>query len=374
MKTKIYLDYNASAPLRPQARDAMMKVLNIQNAALNASSVHSFGREGRKIIEDSREKIAKLVGADTNQVIFNSGATEGNNTVIRHFEDHYPSEIICISAVEHPSVHQASKKLRHIPVNQNGIILPEELDKFLSNNPKTCLVSIMFSNNETGVTQNVADLSNIAHRYGALFHCDGVQAAGRIPIDIKELGIDFLTLSSHKIGGGQGVGALILGACGQTPTLLHGGGQEKYARAGTENIAGIAGFAAAAQSALLDFEENIRIEKLRDTLECELKDISPTIVIHGENVPRLPNTSFFSLPNANAQSLMIALDLEGIALSNGSACSSGTVKPSQVLKTMGVSNALTASALRISLGWATKETDVEAFLSAWKKIIIRQIR
>lgn len=373
MNKLIYLDYNATAALRPSARVAMQAVLNCENAAYNASAVHSYGREGRKIVEDARTHVAKLVGADTNQIIFNSGATEGNNTVLRHFADTYPDETILISASEHPSILEHQNTLpnaKTIPVNDQGLTDLGALETLL-NDHKACLVSCMFVNNESGVIQDVAKISALAHKHGALFHCDAVQAAGRIPVDMKENGIDFLTVSAHKIGGPQGVGALALGLCGQTPTLLIGGGQEKSARAGTENVAGIAGFGAAAQESYEYMNHYQALEGWRETLEKRITSISPDIIIHAKGTKRVANTSFFSLPDTNSQTLLMALDLEGIALSNGSACSSGTVKPSTTLLAMGLDEKVAASALRISMGWATKEDDIDAFLAAWEKIYTR---
>ncbi|MGH1457191.1 MAG: cysteine desulfurase family protein [Alphaproteobacteria bacterium] len=373
MKKQIYLDYNASAPLRPHAKEAMLGVLSVKNGALNASSVHSFGREGRKIIEHARENVAKLVSADTNQVLFNSSATEGNNTVIRHFAENFPDDIILISAAEHPSIlelAQIYKNIKIIPVDENGLVETTTLESALKDN-KTSLVSCIWVNNETGSIQNVSDLCKKAHENGAFFHTDATQAVGRITTNTKENAIDFMTISSHKIGGPQGAGALILGLCGPTPTLLHGGGQEKSARAGTENIAAIAGFGAAAKEALEHLNHYQALGQWRDELECKIKNISPEAVIHCENANRVSNTCFFSLPNANAQTMLMAFDLEGIAISNGSACSSGTVKPSTTLKAMGTSETISNSALRISLGWASEKSDIDAFIKAWEKIYMR---
>ncbi len=372
-RKSVYLDYNASAPLRPNAKAAMIDVLSIEGAALNASSVHCFGRKGRKIVEHARSNIANLVGADTNQVIFNSGATEGNNTVIAHFANSFPDETILISATEHPSIlelAQIYKNIKIIPVDKNGLVQIEILEILLQEN-KTSLVSCIWVNNETGVIQNVSELSTTTHKHGALFHSDATQATGRIHVNIKENGIDFLTISSHKIGGPQGIGALVLGLCGQTPTLLHGGGQEKSARAGTENVAAIAGFGAAAKDATEYLNHYQALGQWRDELESKIKTISPEIVIHCQDANRVPNTSFFSLKGANAQSLLMAFDLDGIAISNGSACSSGTVKPSTTLKAMGVDETLSNAALRISLGWASEQSDIDAFLKAWEKIYAR---
>ncbi len=373
-KRPIYLDYNASAPMRIEAWEAIKPFFSDHHAAHNASSVHSYGREGRKQIEHARSKIASLIGTDSNQVIFNSGATEGNNTVLRHFQETYPNDKILISAAEHPSISQSDAYCAHIeviPVDENGLLDLSALEHALQTEQKTSLVSCQFVNNESGVIQDVAAISALAHRYGALFHCDGTQAAGRFPLNIQECGIDFLTISSHKIGGPQGVGALALALCGQTPTLLFGGGQEKSARAGTENLTGIIGFGAAAQAAQEQLDMYQKLSEKRDYLEDSLKEISPDIVIFGKDVPRVSNTSFFSLPDTNAQTLLMAFDIEGIALSNGSACSSGTVKPSVTLAAMNIPEHIAQGALRVSIGWATHDEDIDALSAAWAKIITR---
>lgn len=373
MKQQIYLDYNASAPLRSEARDAMLNILGATDHALNASSIHSYGRQARTIVESARENVASLVGVPTNQLIFNSGATEGNNTVIAHFANAFPNDAILISAIEHPSILELTSvhsNIHVIPVHKNGLIDAAALESLLKEH-KTSLVSCIYANNETGIIQDINAISQIAHRHGALLHSDATQAAGRIAINMQSEGIDFLTLSSHKIGGPQGVGALALGLCGQTPVLLHGGGQEKSARAGTENVAGIAGFSAAAVAAKNSLHDYSALSILRDRLENNLKSLSPDITIHGQNVERLPNTCFFSHPQINSQTALIAFDLGGIAISNGSACSSGTVKPSVVLKAMGYDDNVASGALRISLGWATQESDIDAALKAWEKIYAR---
>ncbi len=374
MTVSVYLDYNATAPLRPQAWQVMEPLLSNMHGAHNASAVHGFGRDGRKVVEQARREVAALIGAAPNQVIFNSGATEGNNTVLKHFIETYPDDVILVSATEHPSVLEAIERLdnvKSIPVNSNGEIDKDALETLMSEDTVS-LVSIMFGNNETGLIQNVSDLSQIIHRNGALFHCDATQAAGRVAVNMAGVGIDFLTISAHKIGGPQGIGALALGLCGQTPTLLFGGGQEKSARAGTENVPSIAGFGAAAKAALEGLDEyQTHTGALIGHLESTLKTISPEIIIHSKQANRLPNTCFFSLPGGDAQSLLMALDLEGIAVSNGSACSSGTVKPSTTLKAMGCDEKIASSALRISVGWATTMDDIEAFLNAWTKIYDR---
>lgn len=370
-KPRIYLDYNASAPLRPCANTAMQQVLEQSGVAFNASAVHAFGREGRRMIEDARQEVAALVNAPPAQVIFNSGATEGNNTVIQHFSRAYPQKRILVSAIEHPSVLQAAPNLEHIPVKHDGTIDPQALEEMMTSGGEVALVSVMAVNNETGAIQDVSKLSAIARKHGAFVHSDAVQAAGRIPLSLTEMGVDFLTLSAHKIGGPQGVGALILGLCGETPKLLFGGGQEKSARAGTENICGIAGFGAAAKESLERMNHYQALATWRDNLERQLLEMTPEAIIHAKTVKRVANTSFFSVPGLSSETLLMALDLEGIAVSNGSACSSGRVEPSHVLKAMGCDDKIAASALRVSLGWATKESDIEGFLATWKTVTAR---
>lgn len=366
--TQSYLDFNATTPLRPAARAALISAYDC--GPLNASSIHTFGRTGRKIIEHARMEISKFLGTDNTQIIFNSGATEGNNTVLHHFETTYPDDIILVSAIEHPSIIQATKHAEYIPVTSDGNIDLNALEARLKQTPRVSLVSVMFANNETGAIQDIKSAAELAHRYCAFFHTDATQAAGRLQICMRTSGIDFLTASSHKIGGPQGVGVLALGNCGQTPTLLLGGGQEKSARAGTENIAGIAGFSAAASECLNPDVLNL-LQTLRKKTEDGILSIAPNAIIHAATAKRLVNTTLFSIPEKDSQSLLMAFDLEGIAISNGSACSSGSVKPSHVLKAMGADEKLAASALRISTGWSTTESDIDAFLNAWERIYKR---
>ena len=360
---KTYLDYNATAPTRPEVIDGMTAAMR---APHNASSVHSFGREGRKLVEDARQILSRIIGGPAAQIIFNSGATEGNNTVINHFKD----ERILVSAIEHPAVLEAAPNLTKIPVTTDGVIDLSALEELLKAE-KTGLVSIMLINNETGAIQPIADASALAHKHGALFHCDAVQAIGRIPVNMAELGIDFLTLSAHKFGGPQGVGALALGLCGETPTLLHGGGQEKSARAGTENVPAIHGMGIAAKLAaenLNDYQN--KTAALQKRLEDKLGKYQG-VKIYSQETPRAPNTTLFSLTGASSETMMMAFDLDGIAISNGSACSSGKVEPSHVLKAMNASDAEASSALRISTGWDSREEDIDNALQSWDKIYDR---
>ncbi len=381
-KTRVYLDYNATAPLRAEARAAMLALMDDPH---NASSVHSYGRAARAAVEQARDHIGALVGAPAEQVIFNSGATEGNNTVLQYFAHTYLDEQILVSTIEHPSILEAIPNAQHIPVTPQGIVDLSALENLLKSG-KTSLVSIMLANNETGIIQPVTETAALTHKHGALFHCDAVQAAGRTPININTLQIDFLTLSAHKIGGPQGAGALVLGLCGITPTLLLGGGQEKKARAGTENVAGIAGFGAAAELALAELPTlPSTLEHLRASLEFELCEITKEgngLIIYGiqggtdseqaaSPVQRVTNTTLLSLPGIRSEAWLMNFDLEGIALSNGSACTSGSVQPSHVLKAMGANDEESASALRISMGWATTEYDIQRFLEAFETIYNR---
>ncbi len=362
-KETIYLDYNATAPLKPEAYKAMMQIMQ---KPYNASAVHSYGQQARKIVEEAREEIAGLCGSQPSQVIFNSGATEANNTVLQHFY----SEKILISAIEHAAVSAVCSHAIKITATKEGIIDLNVLEENLKKE-KPALVSVMAVNNETGVIQPVEKIAALCKKYGALYHCDAVQAPGRIHIDVPASGIDFLTLSAHKIGGPQGVGALILGLCGDTPTLLHGGGQEKGARAGTYNAAGIAGFGAATKSLLNDKKHYSQLEIWRDQIEEEILNVAADVIIFGRTVKRVNNTSMFALPGITSDRVMMALDLEGIAISNGSACSSGSIKPSPVLIGMSYDIEIARCALRISMGWNTSQKDVDGFLQTWPKIYKR---
>lgn len=358
-----YLDYNATAPIRPAA---LAFVSDIMTMPHNASAVHGYGRAGRKIIEAARAQVAALVGAPPAQVVFNSGATEGNNTVLKHFA----GERILVSAIEHPSVLEAAPAAEKIPVTQDGVIDLDALAAMLKIG-RTAVVSIMLVNNETGVIQPIEQAAALAKNHGALVHCDAVQAAGRIAVDIAALGVDFMTLSAHKIGGPQGAGALVFGLCGETPVLLHGGGQEKQARAGTENVAAIGGFGVAAQEAQKDMAQYQALAAMRDALEKRIAAIAPDTVFHGAKAPRVAGTSMFSLPGRHSETMLIGLDLGGVAVSNGSACSSGTVRASAVLRAMGCGDTLASSALRVSMGWNTSPQDVEIFACALEKILKR---
>jgi cysteine desulfurase len=367
---RTYLDFNATSPLRPQARAAVLDALDCVG---NPSSVHFEGRWARRVLEDAREGISNLVNASPRQVIFTSGATEANTTVIGQ------KRWIGVAAtdVEHPSVLEAARRhgsgFTQLPVDRDGRVSIEAVKAWLSTAADgERLVCLQWANNETGVLQPVAEVAEIVAEAGGALHVDAVQAAGRVPIDMADCPISFLTLSSHKIGGPQGVGALVLGPRGELHRpLLVGGGQEHRLRAGTENVAGVAGFAAAAVCALSEISDAARLCALRDRLEEGLASVTPEAVVLGKDVQRLVNTTSFGLAGFRAETLVIAFDLAGVALSAGSACSSGKVGRSHVLDAMAVGEDIAQSTLRVSLGWSSSEGDVDRFLEAWAKVTQR---
>lgn len=362
MKNAVYLDYNATTPIRPEVISLMTEVMAEPG---NASSVHSFGRKARKFIEDARQELAQVLDVGPQQIIFNSGATEGNATILKGFA----GKRILVSASEHASVIESGVAVETIPITRDGVI---DLAKFadqLRQGEAPALVSVMLVNNETGVIQPVAEIAKLAKAAGAIVHTDAVQALGRINFTREALGVDFITVSSHKLGGPQGVGALIMAPKAPLPKLLQGGGQERRQRAGTENVAGIAGFGRAialATASLNDYQQ--RYAALRDRVETHLNKSGNHVVIHGRDAGRVANTTSFSVNGTTSETLLMAFDLERIALSSGSACSSGTVKPSHVLLAMGVDDALARASLRLSLGWKTTAQDIEDFIAAWDKI------
>ncbi|MCE9508423.1 MAG: cysteine desulfurase [Alphaproteobacteria bacterium] len=360
-----YLDHNATTPLKPEVRDVMLRLLEFPG---NASAIHKLGREARRRIEEARAQIAGFVNAGPKAVIvFTSGATEANNLVLKGSG----CERVLVSAIEHPSVLNALAAREIIPVLSNGVIDVAALDQMLEGNDRATLISVMMVNNETGVIQPLDKVVEIAKRRGALVHTDAVQAAGRLPIDLQKLGVDYLTLSAHKIGGPQGAGCLVLSNCVSVTPQISGGNQEKNMRAGTENLAAIAGFGVAAELAARDMGGYQALAALRDRIEAELKKIAPAIRFFGQESPRVANTTMFALPGAPSETQLIALDMAGICVSNGSACSSGAVRASHVLKAMGASEAEAGSSLRISLGWNSTEKEVDYFIQQWTEMYNR---
>jgi cysteine desulfurase len=371
MPDRLYLDWNATTPLRPEALMAMAEAWELCG---NPSSVHAEGRRARRLVEDARVAVARAVGALPRQVVFTSGGTEANALALSpglRGPSGQPVERLLVSAIEHPSVlaggRFAADAVAKVGVTRGGLDL-ERLRAMLAAGPPA-LVSVMAANNETGVIQPVAAAAEIVHAAGGLLHVDAIQAFGKIPFNIKEMGADLATLSAHKIGGPKGVGAVVLaeGLAGLDP-LLRGGGQESGHRAGTENVAGIAGFGAAIAAAMKAREADAnRIQALRDRLEAGLGDSGRATVI-ARLEPRLPNTTLFVAPGVKAETAVIGFDLEGIAVSSGSACSSGKVRPSHVLEAMGLGPEIAQSGVRLSLGWSTTETGVDRCLEAWRKL------
>lgn len=349
----VYLDHNATAPIRPQAARAAAEAMM---GLGNPSSVHGFGRAARRLVEDARDAVAHWLGAEPAAVIFTSGGSEANNLALSGFG----GRRLVVSAIEHPSVRDVGPAAS-IPVDGQGVVDLAQLERMLEEDRRPALVAVMLANNETGVIQPVAEAAVIAHRYGALLHCDAVQAAGRMVIDMRDLQADSLSLSAHKLGGPAGVGALVLAdPDASLEPLLKGGGQEMRRRAGTENVPGIAGFAAAVEAAGgLQF-----LAAWRDEMETRLAAICPGLVVFGAGADRLPNTSCLALPGLSARTAVMALDLAGVAVSAGAACSSGTVAPSHVLLAMGA-GPLAQSAIRISLGWNSQKSDIDRLIDAF---------
>jgi cysteine desulfurase len=373
MNQRSYLDYNATAPIRDEVREAVAEALALPG---NPSSVHAEGRAARSAVETAREKVAALAGARAEDVVFTSGATEANALALaaRHGE----TWRCYVSAVEHPSALSggrfASACVTRFPVTADGVAnlesLAEQLRVSRAAGEKP-FVSLMAANNETGAIQPVAEAARIVHDGSGVLHTDAVQAAGRIKLDIAALGADLLSLSAHKIGGPKGVGALVLGGGATVEPLMKGGSQERRRRAGTENVAGIVGFGVAAELALADLAKAGEIASLRDELEHGAVALAPGAVVLSANVARLPNTTCLAVPGVKAETLVIGLDLAGVAVSAGSACSSGKVEASHVLGAMGVADELRQGAIRVSLGFGTVNADIYSFLKAFGELIGR---
>ena len=347
MQSLIYLDYNATSPLRKEVKDAMFQVMG---GPLNPSSIHASGRAARKLLEDARAKVLKSVNAKN--LVFCSSGTEANNIALAQGEN------ILVSAIEHDSVWKL--KSSEFRVQNSGIIDLDDIENQLSSlqSPIPVVLSVMFANNETGIIQPVKDVVAIARKYGALIHCDAVQAYGKIPVDFADLGVDVMTISAHKIGGPVGAAALIFRDGLELKPIMKGGGQEKNKRPGTEDVVAIVGLGKLAE--IIGFGRAVSRETW---FEDELEKIGGKIV--GKETPRLPNTTCVIHPNMEAATQLIALDMAGICVSSGSACSSGKVEVSRTLKAMGIEKA--KNAIRISTGWATSRSELETFLAEYKK-------
>ncbi|MGH6912264.1 MAG: cysteine desulfurase family protein [Geminicoccales bacterium] len=362
-----YLDYNASAPMSDAVIDAMTAAARLRG---NPSSVHGYGRTARAAIENARGEVAAAVGARPEQVVFTSGATEANAMALRCCG----RRRVLVSAVEHDSVLNAVEEAERVPVDADGVVDTGRLRSMLSADGSDVVVSVMLANNETGVVQPLDMVAAVAAETGALVHCDAVQGPGRIPVDFHALGVDFLSLSAHKLGGPKGVGALILRREGTIAAGTRGGGQERGLRGGTENLTGIVGFGAAALALSAARARADAVGRLRDELETRVRGVAPDAVVFGAGARRLPNTACIGLPGVGSEAQVMALDLAGIAISAGSACSSGKIKASHVLKAMGVADSLASCAIRVSLGPETGAADIEAFMTAWRKLATRSRR
>ncbi len=342
----------------------------------NASSIHAEGRAARAVVEENREAIAALIGCAPRQVVFTSGGTETNVTALSPFWLATGGPVrLFVSAVEHPSVVQGGRfraeDVERLPVDAEGVVVPGAAREAFSawrdrSGGAPFLVSVMLANNETGAIQPVAEIAEIAHEFGGLMHTDAVQAIGKIAVETTALNADLLTMSAHKVGGPKGAGAMaVLRDDLPVAALLTGGGQEAGYRAGTENLAAIAGFGAVAGAAMRDWTE---IRSLRDHLEREARQLAPEMQVFSRNAARLPNTSCFAVAGMDAETILMALDLAGVAVSAGSACSSGKVARSHVLDAMGIAPELGSAAIRVSLGWNTTAQDIERFIAAWKTV------
>ena len=370
---RCYLDHNATSPVRPAVIDSMAAALA---AGGNASSIHAEGRAARGRVEAAREALAALASVRSSEIVFTSGGTEAN--ILALSPDLLPNPTqarLLVSAVEHVCVlegHRFPKdRVEMIPVKADGLVDMEWLEQRIAAAPEgSLLAAIQWANNETGVIQPIAAIAALLHAHRHRLHVDGVQGAGKIPFTRRDLGADTMAMSAHKMGGPQGIGALILGpGLVIHAKMLVGGGQERGTRAGTENGPGIVGFGVAVREALAALpEEGARLAALRDGCEAVLLNHAPDAVIFGAGQERLPNTLCFAIPGLKAETALMAFDLNGVALSSGSACSSGKVKKSHVLSAMGVADELAACALRLSLGWSSSEKDVIQFASALEKI------
>ncbi len=365
----VYLDNNATTKLDPQA---LAKMTEVYQLPLNNSAVHHFGRLGTKFVEDARKEVKKLLNAQNYEVIFTSSATEATNMLFHGCD----ATKILVSQIEHASVYScrpSGKEFGEIKVSNHGVVDLEDLKSQLETiTDPNFLVSVMFANNETGAIQPVEEISKLVHQKGGLFHCDIVQGVGKIALDLEKINADFASISAHKINGPQGVGALMMRKGLNIKPLIVGGKQEKSKRAGTTNTAGIAGFGEACKITAAKISEYENVRNLRDFMESEIKKIGGADVkIFCEETARLPNTCFIALKNCDAQTQLINFDLNGICVSSGSACSSGSVAESRILKSMNVDQSFSTSAIRVSLGTENTKEEIEKFIHIWKEFFTR---
>ena len=368
---RIYCDYNATAPLRPEAREAMLRELGRTG---NPSSVHGEGRKARAVVESARETVAAAIGACRDDIAFVSGGTEAAGAPLRGALRVVDSAILVASPLEHDAVSSLAEQAAAWRISGDGVVDLDWLQARVAGlkaDGRRPLVSLMLVNNETGVIQPVAEAARIVHAAGGLIHCDAVQALGKIEVSTFGMDVDYLSLSAHKIGGPQGVGAFYVKPGAPFASVQTGGGQEFGRRAGTENVAGIAGFAAATAAALRDVAAYASLSPHRDRLEARLRAAAPALKVHGAGAARVGAVSCFGIDGLPSETQIMGLDLAGFAVSAGSACSSGKVKPSRVLTAMGLSDTAARSAIRASFGWASQPEDFDALGSAWLKLAAR---
>lgn len=365
----IYLDYNSTAPLH---KNVIKKIQNLKFEEFgNPSSVHKIGRNSKKIVEEVRRNILSALKAKNYDLIFTSGATESNNLAIKGFIKKNNIKTIFSLQTEHASVIDVVKNLdiekKFFNINSNGNVNLKEIEELLSKQTSPFLVSIMFANNESGIIHPINEIAKIVRKYKGIIHCDGVQGLGKIEIDLDSLDVDLFSISSHKIGGPTGIGALLINTRNNISPEITGGGQEKNLRSGTENFLGIVGFGEVINEVNnLAKICNSEIKNNRDLLEANLKKLSNEIKIFGEDTNRLANTCYFAYPSMTSENQVIALDQKGICVSSGAACSSGKVEPSHVLKAMQVDEKYIHSAIRVSLGWDSTKEQIETFFNIWK--------
>ena len=373
---RIYLDHNATTPVDPRVVDAVTGVLRDQFG--NASSVHTFGQAAKSCVDDARSAVATLLGGRPQEIVFTSGGTEADNLAIRGVADAHVSTSrrhLIASAIENEAVLNTFKALARrgwttslLPVDSTGIVDPAALESAITDD--TALVSVMHANNEIGTIQPIPELAAIANRHGALFHSDAVQSVGKVPVAVDDLHVDLLSLSGHKFNGPKGIGALWVRRGSRLTATATGGRQERNRRAGTENVPGIVGLGEAARLATEKLAtEDARVGLLRDRLEAGILTVVPGTVVNGDCEHRVPNTTNISFDRVEAESLLIALDLEGIAVSTGSACSSGALEPSHVLRAMGFSPHRTQNAIRFSLGMANTADQIDRVVAVLPRVV-----
>lgn len=368
----VYLDYAATAPLRPEVLDAMLPLLGGDHG--NPSSVHAWGRRARAALDEARERFAAVIGAHPAEIVFTRGGTEADNLAVFGRARARPGAPLACSAIEHRAVLEAVRAAggpaHLLPVGPDGVVDPDALDTVLAGRP--AVVSMMWANNETGAVQPVEQFAARCAEAGVVFHADAVQALGKLSVRVKQVPAHLLAFSAHKVGGPRGVGALFVRRGTELAPLLYGGAQERGLRPGTEDVAGAMGFAIAAELAETErAAESVRLTGLRDRLEAALRAAIPELVVHAAPAPRLPNVASVALPGAGQEMLLLGLDLEGVAVSSGSACSSGAVRPSHVLEAMGVAPETAAGTVRFSLGAATSAADIDRAVAAFLAVAER---